>query len=82
MGRFEIDTIIDLMRNYTTQSNDGELGEQDAAPAGSTGGGSKPTYPTVTKWESGATRGLANPVGLTKWREVYKITRGKANTLL
>lgn len=81
MDRFEIDTIISLMRNYTTQIKGGEIGEQDATTT-STGGGTKPTYPTVTKWESGATRGLANPIGLTKWREVYKITRGKANTLL
>jgi hypothetical protein len=54
MGQYEIDTLISLMKRYTT----------------------------VTKWESGATRGLANPIGLTKWRDVYKITRGKANTLL
>ena len=80
MGKYEIDTIINIMQKYTINKNDGELDEQDAgAPAGGSG---KPTYPTVTKWESGATRGLANPVGLTKWREVYKITRGKANTLL
>lgn len=79
MGQYEIDALISLMRRYTTKNNDGELDEQDTA---ATGGGTKPTYPTVTKWESGATRGLANPIGLTKWREVYKITRGKANTLL
>lgn len=80
MDRYEIDTIISLMKKYTNNQKDGEIGEQDAA-AGA-GGGGKASYPTVTKWESGATRGLANPVGLTKWREVYKITRGKANTLL
>lgn len=78
MGQYEIDDIISLMKRYTTKKNDGELDEQDATASG----GGKPSYPTVTKWESGATRGLANPIGLTKWREVYKITRGKANTLL
>lgn len=80
MGQFEIDDIISLMRRYTTKKTEGEIDEQDAATA--TGGGSKPKYPTVTKWESGVTRGVANQIGLTKWREVYKITRGKANTLL
>lgn len=79
MERFEIDNIIDLMRKYTLSNNNGELDEQDAAPA-STGGGS--TYPTVTKWESGVTRGPANQIGLTKWRDIVTITRGKGNTLL
>lgn len=79
MGQYEIDAIISLMKRYTTKDVDGELDEQDAPASGGSG---KPVYPTVTKWESGATRGLANPIGLTKWREVYKITRGKANTLL
>ena len=39
-------------------------------------------YPSVTKWESGATRGPANQIGLTKWADIVKINRGKANTLL
>lgn len=83
MEKYEIDTIINLMKEYTTNNNtSGEIGEQDAPAAAPAGGGGGTTYPTVTKWESGATRGLANPVGLTKWRDVYKITRGKANTLL
>ncbi len=81
MKEYEIDNIISLMKKYTISKYDGEIGEQDApAAGGGTGGGAK--YPTVTKWESGATRGLANPVGLTKWKDGYKITRGKANTLL
>lgn len=81
MGQFEVDNIINLMRRYTNNKNQEELDEQDDAPAGgSTGGGT--TYPTVTKWESGVTRGPANQIGLTKWRDTVKITRGKANTLL
>lgn len=79
MKEYEIDNIISLMEKYTISKYDGEIGEQDAPAAG---GGGKASYPTVTKWESGATRGLANPVGLTKWKDGYKITRGKANTLL
>ena len=82
MEKYEIDTIINLMKEYTTNNKtSGEIDEQDA-PAAAPAGGGGTTYPTVTKWESGATRGLANPIGLTKWRDVYKITRGKANTLL
>jgi hypothetical protein len=55
--------------------------EQDAAPA--SGGGAKPAYPTVTKWESGVARtGPANQIGLTKWSEINKPVRGKSNTLL
>jgi len=82
MKEYEIDNIISLMKKYTISKYDGEIGEQDAPAAGGSGGGGKAPYPTVTKWESGATRGLANPVGLTKWRDGYKITRGKGNTLL
>jgi hypothetical protein len=81
MGKFEIDDIISLMQEFTTNKKDGELGEQDA-PATGGGGGTKPKYPTVTKWESGVTRGPANQIGLTKWRDIVKVTRGKANTLL
>lgn len=83
--KLDIDSIMELMREYTPKKDvDGELGEQDAAPAGgaSSGGGDKPEYPTVTKWETGVTRGPANQIGLTKWRDIVKVTRGKANTLL
>ena len=80
MGKYEIDVIINIMQKYTTEKKDGELGEQDAAAA--SGGGAKPAYPTVTKWESGVARGPANQIGLTKWRDIVKVTRGKANTLL
>lgn len=84
MGNYEIDDLISLMKRYIksdSKKNDGELDEQGAA-AGASGGGAKPAYPTVTKWESGATRGPANQIGLTKWKDIVKVTRGKANTLL
>jgi len=55
-----------------------ELSEDDAAAGGSTGGA---TYPTVTKWDSGATRGKGNPIDFKKkWESGLK--RGKGNTLL
>jgi hypothetical protein len=72
------------MRDYTPKNSNGEIGEQESAPPPSGGGGgAKPAYPTVTKWESGVARtGPANQIGLTKWSDIVKLTRGKANTLL
>ncbi len=78
---FDIDNLISLMKGEN--SVDSELGEQDATAGGSSsGGGAKPAYPTVTKWETGLTRGPANQIALSKWRDVVKLNRGKANTLL
>jgi len=81
----DIDSIISLMKSFTPSSDKDEMGEQDAAPAAGSGGGggAKPAYPTVTKWETGVARtGPANQIGLTKWSDIVKLTRGKANTLL
>lgn len=80
----DIDYIINLMKKYTTTESKGEVGEQESAAGGAAagGGGAASEYPTVTKWESGITRGPANQIGLTKWRDIVKINRGKANTLL
>jgi hypothetical protein len=49
---------------------------------GDTGGGGT-GYPSVTKWESGATRGPANQVAVTKWSDIVgnTIKRGKSNPL-
>lgn len=79
----KIDDLIQLMNVFTMDSeNQGELGEQDAPDAGGGGGGGA-AYPTVTKWETGLTRSVANQISATsKWKELYKLTRGKANTLL
>jgi hypothetical protein len=79
----DVNTLINLMKRFTTIEDKGEFSEQDAAGGTSSGGGgSTAPYPTVTKWESGATRGPANQIGLTKWKDIVKINRGKANTLL
>lgn len=78
----EIDEIISLLKRYTTtpEEKNGELDEQDAASGG--GGGGAP-YPTVTKWETGLTRSVANQIDYkAKWKDLNKVTRGKANTLL
>ena len=81
---FDIDELISLMRSNTDDVVDSELGEQEAAGGASTGGGgSKPAYPTVTKWETGLTRGVANTIDpKSKWSTLYTIKRGKSNTLL
>jgi hypothetical protein len=69
-----------LMKKFTYSDRNGELGEQDAAP---TGGGGGATYPTVTKWETGLTRSVANTLDAkVTWSSLYKITRGKGNTLI
>jgi hypothetical protein len=78
---FDIDNLIGLMQG--SKQTDSELGEQDAAGGGDAGGGgAKPLYPTVTKWETGLTRGPANQIGNTKWADIVKLNRGKANTLI
>ena len=76
----KIDQIIDLMRQFTTTSDDAELGEQETT---SSGGGSKPPYPTVTKWNTGIKRGKANPL-MSKDEKPWEtgLIRGKSNTLL
>jgi hypothetical protein len=79
----ELDDLIFFMQKFTfTNQNGGEIGEQDAAPA-SGGGGAGGAYPTVTKWETGLTRSVANTIDdKVTWASLYKTTRGKANTLL
>jgi hypothetical protein len=76
-----VDEIIFLLKAYTTTDDKMEMGEQEAdASAGATTGGA---YPTVTKWETGLTRSVANQIDYNaKWKDLYKITRGKGNTLL
>jgi hypothetical protein len=83
----EVDEIIYILKRYTTYDDDNleseELGEQDDAAASTGGGGGGGTYPTVTKWETGLARSVANQIDYkAKWKDLYKITRGKGNTLL
>jgi hypothetical protein len=84
MKQMDIDSIISLLNRYTFSNSEetSELGEQDdAGGGGGTAGGS--VYPTVTKWETGLTRSVANQIDYNaKWKDLYKITRGKSNTLL
>jgi hypothetical protein len=80
----ELDVILDLMGKYT-KSFKNELGEEgEGAPtAGTSAPAAASGYPTVTKWETGLTRSVANTIDdKVTWKSLNKITRGKANTLL
>ena len=80
---YNIDSIIEIFKEYSKPSQTKEFTEQDAAGStGGSGGGKPPAYPTVTKWETGIKRGPANPVKIGKWKDVVSPTRGKGNTLL
>jgi hypothetical protein len=74
-----IKKLMDLEMDEDMFSVELEFSEEEAA-ASSTGSGPSAGYPTVTKWESGATRGKANPIANNKWES--GVTRGKSNTLL
>jgi hypothetical protein len=80
-----LDEIIYLLKRYTISPKNfekNELGEEDAA-ASTSSTSTAAAYPTVTKWESGLTRSVANQIDYkAKWKDLNKITRGKANTLL
>jgi len=70
----ELVTRLNLNKEITEQ------GEGEGAPeAGTSSDGEQKTG--ATKWESGVTRGPANQIGVTKWADSYKITRGRANPL-
>jgi hypothetical protein len=79
----KLEDIISLMEKYTFSDSDGEIDEQDTAAASTTSTGGGGGYPTVTKWETGLTRSVANTSDdKVTWKSLNKITRGKANTLL
>ena len=83
-----IDEIISLLKFYTKfetfedeKSEIGEQGETTTDTTASSGGGG--AYPTVTKWETGLTRSVANQIDYkVTWKSLNKLVRGKANTLL
>jgi len=75
--------ILYLMDKFSNLPHNSELGEQDdTGPSTSSGGGGS-GYPTVTKWETGLTRSVANTIdNKVTWKSLNKLVRGKANTLL
>ena len=80
-----IDNIISFLKVYTKKNDkdNGELGEQESEVTTDTGASAGGAYPTVTKWETGLIRSVANQIDYkAKWKDLYKITRSKGNTLL
>ncbi|MGA1048412.1 MAG: hypothetical protein ACO3UU_10390 [Minisyncoccia bacterium] len=84
----DIDEIISLLKFYTKfetfEDEKSEIGEQgEPAAAASTPSGGGEAYNTVTKWETGLTRSVANQIDYkVTWKSLNKLVRGKANTLL
>ena len=62
-----------------------EISEEDAAAAAPEAGTSSDgeTKTGMSKWESGVTRGPANQIAVTRWKDIAGVTpaRGKANPL-
>ena len=75
----DVDFLIGFFQKHTPVKKNKPLDEQDApaaapapepaaAPSSGGGGGAAPSSgKTPKKWETGLTRGKANPVGNTKW---------------
>lgn len=77
-----LNDLFYIMKKFT-KTDSSELGEEEAAAPSSGGGAGGTGYPTVTKWESGLARSVANTLDAkVKWNTLYKLTRGKGNTLL
>jgi hypothetical protein len=82
-----IDELISLLKFYTKfetfEDEKSEIGEQGETAAATTPSGGGGAYPTVTKWETGLTRSVANQIDYkVTWKSLNKLVRGKANTLL
>ena len=73
--------ISELNKKEVTEQDSTVSAEPSAGTSSTQSGGEG--YPEVGKWESGATRGPANQVGVTKWSDVVgaNLKRGKANQL-
>lgn len=70
--------IKEVLNIVKKTRNKEEMGEQDTT----TPSGPPPSYPAVTKWESGVKRGPANTIDpKSKWSEVVPMVRGKANPI-
>ena len=76
--------LIELYDEFVDESSiTAELDEQEV---GIEGGGvdtgvSDAGGTGASKWETGLTRGSANPIGVTHWADSYSLSRGKANPL-
>ena len=78
---------LELINEYDefvkNTSNTKELGEQESGVEGGgvESGVSDAGGTGASTWETGLTRGPANPVGMTHWADTYTLSRGKANPL-
>jgi hypothetical protein len=80
----EIETSTPSSTDTTSATAAAIASTTSSSSTSSSGGGSdKPSYPQVSKWESGATRGAGNQIDVTTWEDVVgsKLTRGKSNQL-
>jgi len=81
----DINNIIKIFKKYSLSIDNIKEQEGESAASASSGGGETTSggkgYPTVTKWESGVTRGPGNQIGNTKWSDIVKLNRGKANPI-
>lgn len=67
----------------TAMASSPSTSSSSSSSSSSEGGSDKPSYPPVSKWESGVSRGAGNQIDLTTWEDVVgsKLNRGKANQL-
>jgi hypothetical protein len=73
----DVDFLISFFKKNTTEDNKEEMGEQDAAAAPSTGGGSIPKWADTYT----LTRGKANRLGASGEKWDTGLTRGAANKI-
>lgn len=79
----QLKNILSEVKSELDEQTDSEpVSPEPEAGTSDTQSGAK-GYPEVGKWESEASRGPANQIGITKWSDVVGSTlkRGKANKL-
>jgi|21_taG_2_1085346.scaffolds.fasta_scaffold01176_6 hypothetical protein len=75
--------LIHQYDDFVKTTSTEELGEQEVGVEGGgvESGVSDAGGTGASTWETGLSRGPANPVGMTHWADSYSISRGKANPL-
>jgi hypothetical protein len=84
---FDVNSLLGIKPAYNFDSDGGdidvygeEMSEQEDG-GGDTTGDSDATNAGISTWVSGVSRGPANQIGISKWADIYSITRGKGNPL-
>jgi hypothetical protein len=76
-----INNLIKQIEKEEDLSIESEISEEGEGATSTTTSTTTATgYPTVTKWETGLTRGPGNPIGNAKRAD--KVNRGKGNRLI